>query len=436
MSDSAIATPVPVSGVPDGLTSLAIPRADGTLPRDRKGRLKLTHVRLTARHPNDPPRPGTPVEGVTVEDLRWAIRTKRRYWASIEQRFGQAARERAVRLAEAGVVDLVCAVDEFAQVTDILHWQRTSRWDEYQRRNDIRQSDDTQLWQTRAQDVARQVAATDPGLAEALITARPNSTRLPVLVYAAEDLVDGIVHDGPRAFSQAHFSETKIREDAPKVLAGAGAAPETLVALGLRRSPYIGLGGSITIQTDAGNLDLAAVDGPVRFRVDQRSTFDVHLGPGTRLLVIVENLQAAEAVCDMAPDVAAVWCAGQPSEQALRLIRQLSVNAAATVIATDADLGGIRIARRIIGALPATDNVTVLDAGTAEHPIRKPFGQVSQDGLLAATNGNGPIADFARACLARGYPVEQEATIRSTLATFIMPQAQAGKSGNQSQLPL
>ncbi|MBB5912180.1 hypothetical protein BJY24_001047 [Nocardia transvalensis] len=362
------------------------------------------------------------VEGVAVEDLRWAIKAQRRYWASIEQRFGHDAREHAVRLAVAGVVDLICTVDEFAHITDILRWQRTSIWDEHQRRNDICQSDDAQLWQTRAQDAARQIAATDPGLAKALIATGPNNPRLPVLVYAAEDLVDGVTHDGPRAFSQTHFRETKTREDSPKVLAEAGAAPETLIALGLRRSPYIGLGGPITIHTAAGNIDLAAVDGPVQFRVDQRSTFDVRLGPSTRLLVIVENLQAAEAVCDTAPDVATVWSAGQPSKHALRLIRRLSTGVAATAIATDADLGGVRIARRILGALASTDDVTVLDAGIAEHPKRKAFGQASRDGLHDATNSADPIADFARACLARGYPVEQEATIRSTLATFIASQ--------------
>jgi hypothetical protein len=419
LSDPQVDTPIPVSNVPKGLTALAIPRADGTLPRDRKGRVKVTQVRLSARRPDGLPHPGEAVEGVADEDLRWAIAKQRRRWASIAQRLGSAAQDQAMRLAAAGVVDLVCTVDELVQIDAIRHWQRTTAWEEYQRTEDLQRADDTNLWQTRAHDVARRVGTADPGLAEALITTRPNNPRLPVLVHAAEDLVAGVVHDGPRAFSQAHFGDTKARDEAPKILAEAGVLSETLVALGLRRSPHVGLGGPINIRIDSGVVDLSVLDGPVRFRVDQHGTFDVHLNTNVWLLAVVENLQAAETICDIAPDIALLWCAGQPSKPALQLIGDLSAEASSVLVATDADLGGVRIARRILNSLPPHVDVMVLDAGTGEHPTREPFGKFSREGLLDASNDSGPIATFARACLDRGYPVEQEGTIRRTLRTFL-----------------
>lgn len=426
MPDPSSATPVPVAGVPDGLTAVAICRADGTLARDRKGRLKVTQVRLTVRHTDGIPPPGTAIDGVATEDLRWAIARQQRRWASITQRFGPTGRDHAVRLAAAGVVDLICTVDDLVRVGEIRYWQRTADWDEYQRAEDRRQADGTDRWRARALEVAGQLVAADPGLAEALITFRPGNPRLPVLIHAAEDLLAGVVHDGPRAFSQAHFGDTKARDEVPKILAEAGAAPETLIALGLRRSPYVGLGGPISVRTDAGRINLDGLDGPVQFRVDQRGTFEVHLNTSARLLVVVENLQAAETTCGVAADIAVLWCAGQPSDSALRLIAQLAASAPRVLVATDADLGGVRIASRILGVLLAHDNITVLDAGRSEHPVREPFGQVSREGLLEAGNGTGPVADFARACLDRGYPVEQEATIRRALRAFIPLRSPAG----------
>lgn len=83
-------------------------------------------------------------------------------------------------------------------------------------------------------------------------------------VEAHKDELAGTTHDGPRAFSQTHFGDTKVRDAAPAILAAAGAAPATLAALGLTRSPYLGLGGAIAVVTSNGlPLDLRTLAGPV-----------------------------------------------------------------------------------------------------------------------------------------------------------------------------
>ena len=137
--------------------------------------------------------------------------------------------------------------------------------------------------------------------------------RVPVLGYAAEDLAAGVSHDGPRAFSQAHFTHTRAREDVAAILLDGSASEASLLALGLRRSPYLGLGGPVTLHT--------------------------------------ENLQAAEAACDTYSDLAVTWTAGQPADSPLRLITHLADQVEHVLIITDADLGGVRIAQRVLAAL-------------------------------------------------------------------------------------
>lgn len=419
MSDEPGSDVVPVLGVPTGLVALVIRRPDGSLPRDRRGRLKVRRVRLTAGSSDNLAEPGQSVGAIPEDDVRWSVAAQRRHWPSVERRFGTNARTFATELAAAGVVDLVCSVDDRVGLGEIHHWQRTSPWQAYWLEQSSQRSDDAAQWESLAREAAHRVAARDEGLAAALMRYRATSPKLPVLVHAAHDLLAGVVHDGPRAFSQTHFGDTKSRDDVPVILSEAGALPETLVALGLRRSPYVGLGGRLKVRTESSEIHVSSLDGPVQFRIDQHGTFDVRMDGPERNLVVIENLQAAEAVCDMVADVAVLWCAGQPSDAVVRLIGELANSASRVIVATDADLGGVRIARRVLGAVQDLTKIAVLDAGASDHPVREPFGQVSCDGLTEACASGGPIEQFARSCLDRGYPVEQEATIRQTLRAFL-----------------
>ena len=419
MSDEPGSDVVPVLGVPIGLVALAIRRPDGSLPRDRRGRLKVGRVRLTASSPGNMAEPGESVGAISDDDVRWSITAQRRHWPSVVRRFGTNARAFAIELAAAGVVDLICSVDDRVGLGEIHHWQRTSPWQAHWDEQNSQRSDHAARWELSAREVAQRVAARDEGLADALLRVRATSPKLPVLVHAARDLVAGVVHDGPRAFSQAHFGDTKSRDDVPAILAEAGASPDTLITLGLRRSPYVGLGGRLKVRTESTEIPLSSLDGPVQFRIDQHGVFEVRMDGPPRDLAVIENLQAAEAVCDMARDLAVLWCAGQPSDAVVRLVGELSNTASRVIVATDADLGGVRIARRVLGAVRDLTKVTVLDAGASDHPVREPFGQVSRDGLTEACATGGPVGTFARSCLDRGYPVEQEATIRQTLRMYL-----------------
>lgn len=402
------------------MVAVAIPRTDGSLPRDRRGRVKVTDVRITANGDLDRALPGGPDVPVSERDLTWMVEKRRRYWASIERRFAVTALEMAMNLVGAGIVDLFCEVDDALHIGAVKHWQLTEPWDQHRRMRMQTEIARDETWRARADAAAERVRDIDPGLSAALSRTRASSGRFPVLVYAAEDLAEGVSHDGPRAFSQAHFTTTKDRDDVTKILTDYGADPATVIALGLERSPYLGLGGPITIQAGTGQINLCGLDGPLQFRATNRKKIDFAVIQGTPDLAIIENLQAAEATCDNFPEVAVVWCAGQPSDAALDVIVSLAASVENVYVIPDADLGGVRIAKRIVSALEAGAEARVVDVGTRPHPKREPFGKASSEGLSLLAQGSGSVARFARACLGRGYPVEQEATIRSAVTEALI----------------
>lgn len=407
---------VPVLGLPAGVVALAVTDADGRLPRDRRGRVKAATVRLTADGELELAVPGTRIDGIAERDFTWIGDKPGRLWSSIHRRFGDAADRIAMRLVGLGVVDLVCAVGDDLRIGAVKHWRLTEPWENDRRRRTAHRTSRAEYWRTRADAAAQHVAGIDARLSATLLRTRPTNMRLPALVHAAEDLAKGISHDGPRAFSQTHFGTTKDRDDVAAILTDAGADPATLVRLGLLRSPYLGLGGPIRIRTDSGQCDLSTLDGPVQFRVTNLGRIDPVIVEGTRDLAIIENLQAAEAISDGFPEVAVVWCAGQPADSALGAMASLAEQIERVFVATDADWGGVRIAKRIVTALAHHPKIMIVDVGTHPHPGRDPFGATSAEGLTVLADGCGLVPRFARACLARGYPVEQEATIRAALS--------------------
>ena len=218
-----------------------------------------------------------------------------------------------------------CAVrvdDRLAVALPPAGWVLSDDWQA--RRADTQQLRELarEQWRRRALYTAARVEATCGPLAGALRTTTGGSPILPVLLYAAEDLVDGVAHAGPRAFSQAHFGDTKARDDVAQILRGAGVDDDALVRLGIRRSGRLGVAGPIRAIVDHRAVALALLDGPVLIRADQPGLALSLTSPAA--VVIVENLQAAETLADQRRDLGVIYTAGVPSDHALALIRQLA----------------------------------------------------------------------------------------------------------------
>ncbi|WP_448062485.1 hypothetical protein [Cellulomonas hominis] len=224
--------------------------------------------------------------------------------------------------------------------------------------------------------------------------------------------------------SRPHRSGVNQTLSSPELLRRAGVSEGTLRDLGLARSPYVGIVGAI----DVNGLPLgAALPGPVRLRATGHDPLDARVNDGARALWLVENLQAAETACDMFPDVAVIWFAGQPADAVLAVcVSAARQTSGPILVAPDADLGGVRIANRLLAALPSRSRVHVVDAGVGTTAPTMVFSNVSLDELdRIGRDADGPHAShlsaFARAVADRGYPVEQEASIRAALSIALLP---------------
>jgi Protein of unknown function C-terminus (DUF2399) len=412
---------VPLLRVPGGTAAYAVPGSDGALRRDRKGRAVARKVHLAADGTHPQAVPGQNPGLVTDADWRWITAVPSRHWATVAGQFADRAWATTVALVRAGVLTVDCAVDGL-QLGAPAMVRLTSPWVALIEQRSNGRTVDLLNWRERARVLADAIAHIDSGLAAALSAARGHEKTLPVFVAAAEDLLGGIIHDGPRAFSQVHFGDTKAREDTPAILAAAGVSADAIAALGLTRSPYLGLGGAVTITGSSGvPIDLWQFAGPVRLRVDPDSELlraRLKLDDGTITLAIIENLQAAETVCDAYGHLAVAWCAGQPADRPLTLIAGLAKTAGRVLVAPDADWGGVRIADRLVSALPPGVDVQILDAGAAGHETRDSFSATTCEGLhvMELSASDQRVRAFAAAVRERGYPVEQEASVRAVLA--------------------
>lgn len=419
-SDGAVRITLP--GLPHGVIARAVLLPDGRVPRDRSGRLHPRSVDLSAMEA----RVASAVPSWMDRDVDWLLAAPQRRWASIDGRFGSQAVTTCMRLVREGAVTVRARVVD-ADLGPIIGWSLTPSLAELAHKRGEARTSDTEQWRTRACAVAPLVVEFDTDLADLLEQQeRFDGVIGPLLVLAGEDLVAGMCHDGPRAFSAAHFGSTKARDDAPRLLAAAGVGRATLAALGIARAPYVGFGGPVTVQ----GCDLAKVAGPVQFRADQPGGLAITTH-GAAPVVVVENLQAAETVCDDRPDVAVVWCAGQPARSVLTAIGVLAVRSPLVLIAADADLGGVRIASRIASAVVGVENLHVLDAGVAPHATTRRFSaRVERDLDRVADRSDPAVAAFARAVQARGYGVEQERSIRAVLRTALSTHAPDRSGGS------
>jgi hypothetical protein len=442
----------PLAGIPDGVVARSVQRirADENgwrQVRDRRRRQRLTEVMLTAAQaqPHDIARHLTIVLGLSPGNCNFILDAQRRSWPAIQQKLGEHARSIAFDLVRCGAIYLKCAVTEDLSLGPPTSWylteagtasaaQRSAAADSARADLDLRRhSVLTRLMILLDRTVdPPQVQGTNPAgvsrdAVEALAAALEGANgpaRLPVLIAAAEDLLDGITHGSPRDFSLAHFTHSKERDDVAYLLADAGVPDEIAATLGIRRSPRLGVAGAIDAIVAGQNVPLSLLDGPVLLRADQPG---LTLATTARSLVIVENLQAAESLAAQSQTttspqpLAIIYSAGQPSPPARRLIASLCSQVEATLLCPDADLGGVRIARAILDELSPAVTRTVEISDPGEWPHRpQPFWPADGATVTGLTRAlDGPVGTLARACLTRGYRVEQETSIRLAVSHWL-----------------
>lgn len=393
----------PVHGVPTGCRAVPLVEVverDGARVevRDRRRRQKTTEVVLVAD-------PSHPLGDVDDALRKFALGSGRRRWSTVAGRYGADAFDVALRLVRAGVVELACEIDERGTVGTPRWWEPTPEALASSRAELARQRSRALEEESTTRALVRELGARFPAIAAALTAAR-SPTAVAVVTAAAKDLLAGIEHAGPRAFSQTHFGRTKAH-DVVGILVSAGVPAEVLEQLGLRRGDRIGLGGPLAVRTDAGVVDLSPLRGPVVVRLDQRG---LRVSTSASLVVVLENLQPAEVVCARHPRLAVVYTSGQFGPATSDLLTQLGTGRRVVAI-VDADFGGARIARRVVEAVPSAE---IIDVGRWDYAQQQPFPAdgISVKGLRALID-DPLVGPFAEAILERGYPVEQEA---STLA--------------------
>ena len=351
----------------------------------------------------------------TLPDDPFLLGARQRRWPAIAKRYGPTAEQQALELARAGFVLLMYEVDDLVRLARPIGWALTPEAD--QRRLQLlehRRADRDQL-QARAARLVKRLGEYAPEVAAALrdSTRRHESVRLLVLIHAAEDLLDGVTHDGPRAFSQAHFGSTKLRADAATMLSAVGIPEKYLVELGLVRASRFGVAGVVACIADH-DVRLDLLVGPVLVVADR--TVRYRPAHSRAPLVIVENLQAAEAVARKNRELVVVYTAGFPSQNVLLHVGEIARAAGCVALIPDADLGGVRIAEAILSVVPEAE---LVDIGRYPHRPRPAFARdgVSTAGLRAAIDG--PAGRLAHAVLERGYPVEQEFAVTTAVREWL-----------------
>ena len=74
---------------------------------------------------------------------------------------------------------------------------------------------------------------------------------------------------------------------------------------------------------------------------------------------MIENLQPAEIVSARYPTLPVIYTAGQFGDDAASLLSRLAGSGKRIVGIVDADLGGVRIARRLVEAAPGAEIIDV-----------------------------------------------------------------------------
>lgn len=403
-----------VAGVPAGCRAVRVMQVterDGRTVevRDRRGRSRVNEVVLISALTGPPA--GDPPSGLT---------DGRTFWPTIQRLHGTEAAAVATRAVRDRWAEVTCRVAN-SRLAEPRWWEPTTAALELLAGRAAQNTPTADQWTDRA----AAAAAAAPALAELLSRHRPGTMAYRVVVAAVEDFTSGRSHPSPRAFLQAHFADTKAVPDPAKILAAAGMSDQSIDDLGLGRDQRIGLGGPFRLDGPDGRFDVAA--------------FGVSLVPARRALessltvlaadrlVVVENLQAAESVNAARPELPIIYTAGVPGAAALEVIGKTAAQVAAAggrvAVAVDADLGGVRIASRIAGAVAAAGaDFDVVDCGSAGHDPRPGFNAPTLRHLGELASGQSPlpptIRAFAAAVHQRGYPVEQELAVTDAVLAW------------------
>ncbi|MDX3716291.1 DUF2399 domain-containing protein [Streptomyces europaeiscabiei] len=445
---------IPLKGLPQGLTAHAVVRtrhaADGTkrlVNARQTGMPHYSQVDLTATTLQEHLAPDAIPALARAGDRAFVLNAAHREWRAVQQRYGGSAWATAITLTRAGVVALRCNVtaSEMALGSPI-RWYRTDAATRAAAQYAKQQTTTRDQLRTGIQDAldtlhphlsrASTPIPTMNGLTEmALESLRsalqgeldrpvPAPKRSRILIAVARDLCEGTIHPNARAFSQAHTGHTKTWDDARPILQHCGVTPAVATAIGLQRDSRIGAGGAIALHAAGHSLPLNQLRGPLLLRAEQT---DLRLALTGAHLVVVENLQAAETLCDAlneratTSDVGIAYCGGMPSAAVLHRIADLAAAADKIVIAPDADLGGIRIATATYQTLSPADQTrsVICDVGAAAHAPQRPWARDSPVWEALKTAQAGPAGALAQSCLARGYPVEQETAIVESVLRLI-----------------
>ncbi|WP_030396123.1 DUF2399 domain-containing protein [Kitasatospora purpeofusca] len=434
---------VHLSGTPAGLHARFVQRTrrqdDGThrTVRVKGKRLRDTHADLLPATAPDPAALDLILSTRRQGDRRFILGATPRSWSTVKARFGEDAWELAIELVLAGTVTLRCEVTDDMALGAPTQWHLTTAGRGHARVDQEARDVQTQR-RTRALQRARDAIANlqvlpegiveddlrqlDEALARELERPAPANKRIALLTALASDLHQGTRHTSTRAFSLAHTRNSKTWDDAIRALRESGVPTTLAEAIGLRGHSRIGLGGPIT-----------AMPGDHRRPLDDlgivlipAATRGLNLQLHSRTLIVVENLQAADAAYEelrtsrRTPGI--VYHAGMPSHDIRHHIANLAEQAATIIIAPDADLGGVRIATAIWNSLTphARQRSTICDVGlTPTHPPQAPWPPDSPVWRDLRAMLASPAAALADGCLRRGYPVEQEGCITEAVVALV-----------------
>jgi hypothetical protein len=405
------AAPIALRGMPSGLQARPLyhyrTSVDGErVPvKNRRGLLKLERVELAAiAAPVDAP-------ALDARDQRFVLGAERRSWRSIERRYGDRAWDICADFVRAGIVHLRCEVNDQLEVAKVVDWTLAAEWSAKRVLRAEARTANREAIQSRALRAADEIEEISPEFAHVLRTSPAHLPGLPALIAVADDLRDGVVNANPRAFSQRHFGSTKAHDGVARLLERLGIPDWVADATGVRRSSRIGVAGRIQVSADGATFLAGVFAGPLILRSDQRG-LAMSLTDADTTLVVVENLQAAETLADARPGLAIIYSGGMPGRATADWVGRLAERAKSTVIATDADLGGIRIAEQLLAVAPKAH---LLDVGSVRHEPRPAWPEGSGYRVAIAKCVGGPASPLAEAVLKRGYAVEQELLIIEAL---------------------
>lgn len=124
-------TRIPLRGLPTGCEAVTVPvrrNGEAKIPKDRRRRVKVSHVDLVAA---DPVPLFEPPPNLATAELIWILSAGRRQWASVLKRFGDRADAVALSLVRAGGIVLRCGVDlDELTIRTPDGWSLSTAWSE------------------------------------------------------------------------------------------------------------------------------------------------------------------------------------------------------------------------------------------------------------------------------------------------------------------